>query len=62
MIFGAVVDDSLTSHIKVTVVASGFREGTAAQRVERAAREPAPGKRERQSVEPVDIPTFLRRR
>jgi cell division protein FtsZ len=62
MIFGAVVDDSLTNHIKVTVIASGFREGTAERRVEKAVREPAPKKREAKPLEPVDIPTFLRRR
>jgi cell division protein FtsZ len=63
MIFGAVVDDSLTNHIKVTVIASGFRDGAEARRVEKAAaREPASRRGETRSPEPVDIPTFLRRR
>jgi cell division protein FtsZ len=62
MIFGAVVDDALTNHVKVTVIASGFREGSAGRRVEKAARESALKKPESKSPEPVDIPTFLRRR
>lgn len=65
MIFGAVVDESLTNHVKVTVVASGFREGAAARPAERTAREPREARqarRETQEPEPVDIPSFLRNR
>lgn len=71
MIFGAVVDQALTNHVKVTVVASGFRENArqsqiSARAVERAA--PRSGReagRPRKVVtepEPVDIPSFLRNR
>jgi len=62
MIFGAVVDQSLTNHVKVTVVASGFREPEARAAV-RVAREPRPERRkESQAPELVDIPSFLRSR
>ncbi|HEY5493536.1 MAG TPA: cell division protein FtsZ [Candidatus Anoxymicrobiaceae bacterium] len=65
MIFGAIVDPDLTNHVKVTVVASGFRD------VERArpsrASTPAGGgegkaRKVVREVEPVDIPSFLRNR
>lgn len=64
MIFGAVLDQSLTNHVKVTVIASGFREsGPVARPARQAVRERVTEKRPvRQPVEPVDIPTFLRNR
>lgn len=67
MIFGATVDDSLTSHMKVTVIASGFREQSRARA--QAGREPSRERAQRQErtrevrgEERVDIPSFLRRR
>lgn len=71
MIFGAIVDHSLTNHIKVTVVASGFRD---AQRARPAPEPRKGGKPERSDkpqkeprrvvteLEPVEIPAFLRTR
>lgn len=69
MIFGAIVDPALTNHVKVTVVASGFRDAERAKprgRPERPSSRPE-GKsgrktREERDVEPVDIPSFLRNR
>jgi len=70
MIFGAIVDDALENHVKVTVVASGFRDLTKAQPARRQARPAAQPEKEgrpekRQvvrDIEPVDIPSFLRNR
>lgn len=62
MIFGAVVDESLTSHVKVTVVASGFRDGTPARQAQRVEKAPAPVRRIVAEPEAVDIPSFLRNR
>ncbi len=66
MIFGAVVDDRLAKHVKVTVVASGFREPGEQRKSERAVKsarkqKPVPPPR-RGEPEPVDIPSFLRNR
>ncbi|MHB8893906.1 MAG: cell division protein FtsZ [Candidatus Geothermincolia bacterium] len=70
MIFGAIVDPALTNHVKVTVVASGFRD-MVRQKQSRKPEKPA-ARPERESrvrrrqeaadVEPVDIPSFLRNR
>ncbi len=67
MIFGAIVDESLANRVKVTVIASGFREQARA-RTEPAGSKPLqerPPRWERSRVvqeeEPVDIPSFLRR-
>ncbi len=62
MIFGAIVDETLTNHVKVTVVASGFREGSQVRPAARAEKAPRPAKREVVKPEPVDIPSFLRSR
>jgi len=62
MIFGAIVDETLTNHVKVTVVASGFREGSQVRPAARVEKEPRPAKREVAKPEPVDIPSFLRSR
>jgi cell division protein FtsZ len=70
MIFGAIVDQALTNHVKVTVVASGFRDAVREKtpsRPERPAGRPErksrPGPRDAdRDVEPVDIPSFLRNR
>jgi cell division protein FtsZ len=65
MIFGAIVDTDLDNHVKVTVVASGFRDAERA-RPPRGDRPPAPEERKASrvvhDVEPVDIPSFLRNR
>lgn len=64
MIFGAIVDEKLTSTVKVTVVASGFREPRRDTRVSRRESEPAPEpeKRSERAREGVEIPSFLRNR
>ncbi|PKQ28893.1 MAG: cell division protein FtsZ [Candidatus Anoxymicrobium japonicum] len=66
MIFGATVNQSLANHVKVTVVASGFKSAagkklatTSDGPVEHSRKERKSSRRE---VEPVDIPTFLRNR
>jgi cell division protein FtsZ len=66
MIFGAIVDEALSNHVKVTVVASGFRD-TVREKPTRRPAKPAgrPEKESRRSerdAEPVDIPSFLRNR
>ncbi len=63
MIFGAIVDDALANHVKVTVVASGFRE-PGERRAPARTSEARPEKRQaaQQPVESVDIPSFLRNR
>ena len=65
MIFGAIVDTDLDNHVKVTVVASGFRDAERAK-PPRGGRPPAPEERKASrvvhDVEPVDIPSFLRNR
>lgn len=65
MIFGAIVDEALVNHVKVTVVASGFRD-TVREKSPRRPAKPAgrPDKHRgpARDVEPVDIPTFLRNR
>lgn len=62
MIFGAVIDRRLEGRLKVTVVASGFKEGRARE----AAAAPRQESRQKKTVvlqpEPVDIPSFLRNR
>ncbi|MFH1149621.1 MAG: cell division protein FtsZ [Actinomycetota bacterium] len=64
MIFGAVVDDRLANHVKVTVVASGFKEPGTQLKPERERRRkaPAPAQAKKGEPEPVDIPSFLRNR
>lgn len=70
MIFGAIVDEDLTNHMKVTVIASGFRERSRAgsapaarkQAGERVAGLPREERRPPADQERVDIPSFLRRR
>jgi cell division protein FtsZ len=66
MIFGAIVDEALTKHVKVTVVASGFRDQTRqkpSRREQPPPRAAEPRKRNQPpEVEPVDIPSFLRNR
>lgn len=63
IIFGALVDNRLAEQVKVTVVASGFRESgpghSRPRQVEKVKQEEKP---KAQPVEPVDIPTFLRGR
>ena len=62
MIFGAVVDESLANQVKVTVVASGFREVTGLRPGTRARDARPENRKEIITPEPVDIPTFLRNR
>ena len=64
IIFGAVIDDSMTDQIRVTVIATGF-EGK--RRQEAMEFQEATGQVEMPSYEPLsdedlDIPAFLRRR
>lgn len=68
MIFGAIVDDALANHVKVTVVASGFRSefGVKTQARRRGpSRDEKPetsGRRVVTEIDPIDVPTFLRNR
>jgi cell division protein FtsZ len=70
MIFGAIVDAALANHVKVTVVASGFRDASREKRGRspapeaRQPREGRPARRETtpSEPEPVEIPGFLRNR
>lgn len=63
IVFGAVVDERLNNQVKVTVIASGFRQpsqvGMESEPGRAAARKKA---RVDRPVEDVDVPTFLRRR
>ena len=62
MIFGAVLDESLANHVKVTVVASGFREKGSRRAPAREAEGRSGKSAAAPEPEPVDIPTFLRGR
>ena len=64
MIFGAVVDERLANSVKVTVLASGFREPTPSHRlVTRSEKRALPESRRSGSrLEPVDVPTPMRKR
>jgi cell division protein FtsZ len=64
IVFGAVVDERLANHVKVTVIASGFRQPAEVGRQDRdQARRPARSRAEAaRAPEPVDVPTFLRNR
>ena len=58
MIFGAVIDEDLSNYIKVTVIASGFREYLSNLSGRESAE--APKRRAPERVEePVEVPTFL---
>ena len=63
IVFGAVLDERLNNQVKVTVIASGFRQpsqvgmaGKTREKTERARGEAG------RKVEEVDVPTFLRNR
>jgi cell division protein FtsZ len=64
MIFGAVLDEALSNYVKVTVIASGFREylsdlsGQHRSEGAEALKRRAPDRVE----EPVEVPTFLKDR
>lgn len=58
MIFGAIVDKRLANHVKVTVVASGFK----AQGEDRGRSRAAPERRRDETEPPVEVPSFLRNR
>ena len=65
IIFGAVIDESMTDEVRVTVIGTGFdhQPGRAARR-ERPDRGPRLGDRQRSSLEisddDIDVPPFLR--
>lgn len=63
IVFGAVIDERLNNQVKVTVIASGFRQpsqvGLPGQDREAAGRARSRADRK---VEEVDVPTFLRNR
>jgi cell division protein FtsZ len=63
IIFGAVVDDAMGEHVRVTVIATGFERGApTVTRRERSADSPTPGSRELFDVpsDILDVPSFLR--
>jgi cell division protein FtsZ len=66
VIFGAVIDDSLTEEVQVTVIATGFggRGGRRARRRESAPEAPLPATSANEafdsSHEVLDVPSFLR--
>src|SRR5438876_2881379 len=68
IIFGAVIDESMSDEVRVTVIGTGFdhRPGRAARRDSRARRDRGPRIDERQrsslelSDEEIDVPPFLR--
>src|SRR4030088_3240894 len=68
IIFGAVIDESMSDDVRVTVIGTGFdhRPGRAARRDTRARRHRGPGIDDRQrssleiSDEEIDVPPFLR--
>lgn len=64
MVFGTSVDPSLDSHLKVTVVASGFRERSprTAPSTPVPERRQQPVRQQYHEPESVDIPTFLKNR
>src|SRR5205085_714799 len=73
IIFGAVIDDSLTEEVRVTVIATGFDHGRRRPRIDRGAqqaprqeREVTMDERQRSSLEirddEIDIPEFLKDR
>ncbi|MBU4240393.1 MAG: cell division protein FtsZ [Actinobacteria bacterium] len=64
IIFGAIVDEGLANQVKITVIASGFKEGGGVRPEPRreAVEEDKRKRPEREPVQPVDIPSFLRGR
>ena len=66
VIFGAVIDDSLSEEVQVTVIATGFggRGGRRARRRESAPEAPLPATSANEafdsSHEVLDVPSFLR--
>ena len=63
IIFGAVIDETLTDQIKITVIATGFSMGTA-KIIKEAAREVEKESEEGRGLEDdrFEIPTFIRQR
>jgi cell division protein FtsZ len=64
VIFGAVIDDTLTDEVRVTVIATGFGPQRRRRRREESLVAPEPRTREREGFEVgedvLDVPSFLR--
>jgi cell division protein FtsZ len=56
VIFGAVIDDSLTDEVRVTVIATGFGPGAGRRRRRTAVEEEAPARRPETQEQPFDVP------
>lgn len=59
IIFGAVLDDSMSDEVKITVIATGFEEKTPPVAVKPVVSVPAPAPEPRESE--LEIPAFLRK-
>jgi cell division protein FtsZ len=57
IIFGTVIDDKMGDAIKVTVIATGFRESRAKEEAARIAAAPKRQVMQRQRLEPTDPPS-----
>ncbi|MFH0776072.1 MAG: cell division protein FtsZ [Patescibacteria group bacterium] len=65
IIFGAVIDDSYTGEIKITVIATGFEDkpkAAAAKRVVSARSFGAPMARPAQAEDDLEVPAFIRKK
>jgi cell division protein FtsZ len=56
VIFGAVIDESLTDQVRVTVIATGFGPGAGRRRRRASVEEEAPARRPEPQEQPFDVP------
>ena len=62
IIWGAVIDESITDEIRVTVIATGFGDSDYVAWSKRKTQQPGPDLEVKPYVDDLDIPAFLRRK